>query len=255
MKSINKNKVLLIASTAIVVLFIAYVYLFGGNMDEFAQRIPSVEKSQFIEHSGNWRNLRYGEIIPVYRKGAKLYMEVYNTVGSNELPQELWDKIDVDKLAYEFGAVKVLLNGPRYWVINTMEGRGVTKNGKVANFGGIEMTQRATLESTIFDGAIGDKLYSEKTVERETIYSYWKGNMVYELKSPKGDIYRMQSYSKIVNKNLAIDDLEKLGEKLNLPDGWKYEVRVLKEDSLLNSNGSATIINDDFMNSYQKISK
>ena len=253
MKTINRNKILLILSVAISLLFIAYIYLFAGNMEEFSQRIPSEEKSQFIEHSKNWRNLRYAEIIPVYRKGAKLYMEVYNTVGSNELPQELWDKIDADKLAAEYGAMKVLLNGPRYWVMNTLEGSGVTNNGKVANFGGIEMTQRATLESNLLFGAIGDKLYSEKTVKRDTMYSYWKGNMVYELTSPKGDIYRMQSYSKIVNKNLSIDDLENLGEKLNLPNGWKYDARVLKEDSLLASNGEATVINDDLMNTYQKI--
>ena len=34
-------------------------YFFSGNMDEFSQRIPEVEKSQFSEHSEDWKNLRY----------------------------------------------------------------------------------------------------------------------------------------------------------------------------------------------------
>ncbi len=40
-------------------------------------------------------------------------MVIYNTVGSNELLQELWEKIDAEAMKKEFGAEKVLLNGPR----------------------------------------------------------------------------------------------------------------------------------------------
>jgi hypothetical protein len=256
MKIIKKTKLTVIVLTVCLILIAAVTtYMFGGNMDEFKDRIPAVEKTQFIDHGKNWRNLRYGEIIPVYRKGAKLYMEVYNTVNSNELPEELWKKIDTTSLAKQYGAMTVIANGPRYWVVNEIEAGKMSKEGKVASFGGIEMTQRASLSSTIFNGSIGNKKYTENIVNRETTYHYWKGNMVYELTSPKGDVYRMQSYSQQIDPNLTIKDLETLGKRLSLPDGWSYKARILEEDSKLVIKGTAYIINDDFLNTYQKIPK
>lgn len=248
-----KKKTIIILATIVAALIGVGLYLFGGNTDDFAKHIPAVEKTQFVEHPKDWRNLRYGEIIPVYRKGAKLYIEVYNSIDSNELPQELWEKNDAEKLAKEYGAMKVLLNGPRNWVVNTIDAKGNTKNGKVADFGGIQMTQRATLEKTIFEKGLGESSYTENTVKRDTVYTYVKGNMVYELISPKGERYRMQSYSQNIDKNLKIDDLENLGDVLELPEGWKYEAKILEEESKLESNGEAIVINDNLQNTYQKI--
>lgn len=251
----NAKKWIIILTTFLIILGTTLIYLFGGNMKEFEDRIPSVEKSQFINHGTDWRNLRYGEIIPVFRKGAKLYMEVYNTVNSNELPQGLWEKIDTKALAKEYGAMTVLANGPRYWVINKMEAGKMSTEGKVANFGGIEMTERAKFYTTIFKGVVGDKKYTENVVNRETTYYYLKGNMVYELTSPAGDVYRMQSYSQQIDPNLTIKDLETLGNRLDLPAGWTYKARILEEDSKLIADGKTYIINDDFLNTYQKIVK
>lgn len=227
----------------------------GGNKLPFSERIPAVKKSQFIEHSKDWRNLRYAEIIPVFKKGTKLYMEVYNTVGSNELPQELWEKLNVEEMMKEYGAKKVILNGPRYWVINQLDARGETESGKVVNFGGIEMTLRATIESSIFGGGLGGKLYEENEIQRETTYYFWKDNMVYELTSPKGEVYRMQSYAQIKDPSLTIDKLENLGERLTLPEGWSYNARKLTEKSTMKANGIAYVINDNLGNSYQKVTQ
>ena len=52
---------------------------------------------------------------------------------------------------------------------------------------------------------------------RETTYRYFKDNMVYELTSPKGEVYRVQSYAQ----------LEDLGERLDLPEGWSYKAKIL----------------------------
>lgn len=237
----------------VLIVICLLIYLFGGNMSEFANRIPKVEKTQYMEDIKDKRNLRYGEIIPVFSKGAKLYVEVYNTMGSNELPQELWEKLDADEMAKKYGAKKVILNGPRYWVLNDIVGSNQTANGKVADFGGIEMTQRAVLYSNIFSGTVGGKTYKENVVDRSTTYEYWKGNMVYELIAPNGSVYRMQSYSQQIDPSLTIDDLKDLGSRLKLPEGWKYRARILKEDSTLTANGKAYVINDEFGNSYQKI--
>ena len=147
----------------------------------------------------------------------------------------------------------VRINGPRYWVINKMDGRGSSADAKVADFGGIEMTLRAILESKVWEGTVGDASYTVNEVQRTTTYTYYAGNMVYELTSPEGDVYRMQSYSQIFDPTLTIDDLETLGERLELPEGWSYQARVLTEDSELTANGSTYIINDEFGSTYQKV--
>lgn len=237
----------------VLIITVALIYLFCGNTREFEDRIPAVEKTQYMEPGDDWRDHRYGEIIAVYRKGFKLYMEVYNTVNSNELPEDLWEKIDSDALAKEYGAMAVLKNGPRHWVVNNIEAGPMSKDRKIANFGGIEMTQRAKLHKTIFQGSLGSKKYAENVVNRETTYYYYKGNMVYELTSPAGDVYRMQSYSQQVDPSLTIDDLEMLGDKLDLPAGWTYRARILDEDSKLTADGKAYIINDELLNTYQKM--
>jgi hypothetical protein len=77
--------------------------------------------------------------------------------------------------------------------------------------------------------------------------------MVYELVSPDGDVYRMQSYSQIVDSTLTVDELETLGERLDLPEGWSYQARVLTEDSELRADGLTYIVNDEFGSTYQKV--
>lgn len=248
-----KRKLIIGAVAILVILMVVIIYMFAGNMEEFADAVPAVERTQFMDHGDDLRNVRYGEIVPVFRKGAKLYIEVYNTVEHNELPGELWEALDVEEMAEEYGAEEVLLNGPRYWVINAAEGNTDRLNNKIADFGGIEMKLVASLDETLFSMNLGENFYTESSVERETNWIYWKGNMVYELVSPEGDVYRMQAASMIEDANLTIDKLEYLGERLDLPEGWTYRARVLEQDSVLDSHGMATIIQDEFINTYQKV--
>ena len=53
--------------------------------------------AQTIEKAKNMiegvRDARYCEIIPVVRRGVHLLATVYNTLGLNDCPSELWDKI------------------------------------------------------------------------------------------------------------------------------------------------------------------
>ncbi|MPN46693.1 hypothetical protein SDC9_194290 [bioreactor metagenome] len=63
----------------------------------------------------------------------------------------------------------------------------------------------------------------------------------------------MQSYSQIADPSLSIDDLASLGDRLNLPEGWRYQAITLEEDLLLKANGVAYVINDEFYNTYQQI--
>jgi hypothetical protein len=39
------------------------------------------------------RNVRYCELVPVVRRGFRLTATVYNTLGLNDCPAKVWDKI------------------------------------------------------------------------------------------------------------------------------------------------------------------
>ena len=200
----------------------------------------------------NLRDVRYCEIIPVTREGAKLTSWVYNTLGLNDCPAAEWDALTEDEVNEEYGSVAAKLNGPRYWVLDKLVGSGSTTTGERFTFGGIEMELRAKLDTRLREGTVGEEFYVPNEVQRDTVYTYNAGEPVYELTSPEGDVYMMQSYAQIKDKNLTIDQLPSLGGRLALPLGWRYTTRTLTEDLELPSNGLAYVVNDDFYNSYQR---
>ena len=146
----------------------------------------------------------------------------------------------------------VLLNGPRYWTMDEIQAAGSTVNEVKESFGGIEMTLRATVNVGLFQQLIGSKKYDPNQINRTTNFVYKAGTSVFELTSPKGEVYVMQSYSQIVNPALEMSDLPDLVKQLKLPDGWKYQPRQLQQDLSLIANGIAYVIQDNLMNSYQR---
>ncbi|OWY60837.1 hypothetical protein B7486_67035, partial [cyanobacterium TDX16] len=78
------------------------------------------------------------------------------------------------------------------------------------------------------------------------------GQPIFELTSPEGDVFVMQSFSQRVDPELAYEDLEALGDLLTLPEGWSYASQVLDEELLLDSGGVARLVQDDLNNSYQQ---
>jgi len=219
-------------------------------MADSLQQNENSEPEQSV--SGDLRNVRYCEIIPVTRKGLKLTAWVYNTLGLNDCPACQWDALTEDQVNEAYGSVSAKLNGPRYWVIDKLVASKSTTTGTTFTFGGIEMALRASIETRIREGTVGDEFYAPNQVHRDTVYTYQAGKLVYELTSPEGDAYIMQSYAQIKDKNLTIEDLPSLGSRLALPEGWTYATRTLSEDFELVTSGLAYVINDDLYNSYQR---
>ena len=227
-----------------------------GTTSAFAAKyapIPEVAPTQSMPRPADLRDFRYCEVIPVFRDKLTLKVEIYNTIGQNDCPPALWARLDAKAMEKQYGAVAVKLNGPRYWVLNRIEGGGATAAGKIVNFGGIQMKQVAVLETKVWQSTVGDKFYQENKVHRTTTFFYQKNNRVYELVSAKGAVYMMQSYAQIADAKLTLAALETLGASLKLPKGWSYRTRVLTEDVELKAQGLAYVINDNLYNSYQKV--
>lgn len=197
------------------------------------------------------RDARYCEIIPVVRKGLHLEATVYNTLGLNDCPASVWDAITEDAMKQRFGAITVLLNGPRHFLMDQITASGATKAGETIEAGGLKLTERATIDVGLLD--LLHRPYREQTIDRDTVYLFKAGRPVFMLEAPGGARYVMQAYAGIVDKTLTYDGPPALGTKLNLPAGWHYTSMVPDKDLILGAAAKAIVVQDGLDNTYQKL--
>jgi hypothetical protein len=205
--------------------------------------------------SPDLRDARYGEVLVVKGRPGHLTATVYSTIGLNDCPQAAWSKLDAKTLKKELGAWSVVLNGPRHFLMDHI----VTHRqpGPVTSMEGLPMRAMATLDvpaSTIL-GGLRSKPYEDRVVNRDTEWSYDKGARIYELLSPHGQVYVMQSYALIVDPTLTMASLDGLDKRLHLPKGWAYRARTLASDLRVTTvKGKAHVVQDELQNTYQLLS-
>ncbi len=199
------------------------------------------------------RNRRYCEILLGYVYAASINTPVFNTIGYNYCPQDKMSSFNLDELKKENAADVILLNGPRHWVLDAIDGLDVSGSGETKNFGGIEMTKagRIQLPLSALKGFTPTP-YTTSEVSRTTISTYDAHKAVFELTDPSGNVYIMQSYSQQVDPNLKMSDLPSLGSHLELPAGWTYKTEILQAKLELDSNGLTTVVQDELDDTYQK---
>ena len=196
------------------------------------------------------RDKRYCEIL-LSNQIIPREIAVYNTIGLNNCPSELWSKITPDKIKKETGASFVKLNGPRYWIIDGMKNSNLV-NPKERVLGGIAMREAGVLNLRLIDLVFNLKPYREHKVHRETTWVYKSGKPVYEIVNPEGRVFIMQSYS-IQKIEQTEASLSELGSKLHLPEHWTFRTRILKKDAYLTPvNEIAVVIQDEYLNTYQE---
>jgi haloalkane dehalogenase len=195
------------------------------------------------------RNVRYCEILLANGNLSQVTVEVYNTLGLNDCPDSHWQALEPSAVAKEFHARKAIMNGPRYFMMDTISERG---SGQVQSFGGLQMRKVATFQMKP-TGRKPSPPYTEQAIDRDTDYLFDKGKPVYELVAPDRHIYVMQSYSQIVDPSLSQDQLASLGNRLRLPKGWKFQARNLDSNLEMKSGGKAYVVQDDLKDTYQRI--
>ncbi|MGD9620816.1 MAG: hypothetical protein AB7G47_16685 [Mycolicibacterium sp.] len=197
----------------------------------------------------DFRGKRYGEVLLVSvgaDPGDGPQATVYNTFGLNDCPADLWSQLDAEALAREHGAAAALLNGPRYWLMDSIE-KSTSGPPEVATFGGIDMIRQATVKLTSMNPAP----YRPNVVNRNAVFVFNSGKPVFELVDADGRNWVMQTWSQVVDPDLAYDDLAGLGSRLKLPEGWSYRARTLIEDLRIDtSSQAAQVLQDDLTNSY-----
>ena len=194
------------------------------------------------------RDARYCELLVLDHFPPDARVVVWNTIGFNDCPSAWWEGFEAGPLAAELGAAYVVLNGPRNFLMDSARAR----TGDVRRFHGRRMRRVATIPIAEF-ADLAQTSYTERTIDRTNTWHWNSGRRVFELLAPDGATYVMQSYSQIVDPELDLADLPGLGDRLTLPEGWSYRTRRLKRPLTLRAEGSATILQDDLRNTYQRL--
>jgi hypothetical protein len=188
---------------------------------------------------GGLHDARYCEIIELKGAPPNATAVVWNTIGLNGCPAAWWDSVSVPGV--------VVKNGPRHFLMDS-----VTANpGRVRTFDGQRLRRVATIP--IRSAAeLAQTPYTDRTIERNNVWRWKRGRVVYELVGPGGDVYVMQSYSQIRDPKLTIRQLRSLGRRIDPPPGWRYRARRLRRALEVRAiGGQATIVQDELLNTYQ----
>ncbi len=197
------------------------------------------------------RGDRYCEILLASLTATDVHVDVYTTFGLNDCPEAQWGAVDAGRVAAQQGVTRAILNGPRYWTLDEFVSASLV-NPTPMSLGGIEMHQAAAIDLALSAiSSLGTQPYTPNSIQRTTTVQFNRGARVYELVDPAGKVYDMQSYSTQKTPQMEAD-LISLESRLSLPTGWNYRTRILASSLQITAiGGVATVIQDDFENTYQ----
>ena len=228
--------------------------------------MPTSEEKKSVQVSGeNAHGTHHAEVLIMNRNadgpgGAGNY---YNSLGVvDDVPDEEFDArfraLDPEKLKKEYGGDAVRFNGPRRFLADRFTAEAFD-GGKQSMLGPIPMYVYGLFVVPDFDAFIAGKQtpYHETVSKRTTTWFFDAGTEVYELVSPKGIVFVMQSASLRVDPHNTVDKLPTLGDRLSLPGGWQFRVRTLEDELVMavtyDGDPPNTIVLDEFENNYQRV--
>ncbi len=197
------------------------------------------------------RGARYCEVLVARLAGATVHVEVYNTIGLGDCPDAAWRALDASAIMAQTGAVRVVLNGPRYWMLDAFV-RGDLIDPTVVTFGALPMRRAGGIDVPLAQVASVGRPYELRTIQRTSVVRFAAGAPVFELVDGDGHVYEMQSYS-VQSAAITQADLPTLASRLMLPAGWMYRTRTPSQDLVVTAvDNLATVVQDDLGNTYQR---
>ena len=235
------------------------VYAVDATICRYVSSLPDDCGSAGARKYDNLRNYRYLEIDLFARDVLKsqLYESVYNTTGLNggdesrdSAPQSLVQAPNAKAIAKQYQALSVLISPPRYWMIDWL----VDRVGNVRHFGGVNAAWMGNwpAPSGAASSTPPSKAFRSMIVPRTSAEGFRKGSRVYLLDDASNRTWVMRSYTDQGIKDLTIDKLDALGDRIALPSGWKFRTIVLDKDLILETKtGAGAITEDDKENVYE----
>ena len=201
------------------------------------------------------RAVRYCELFFITgNPETGLQANFVNTSGLNNsadpkdtCPAKIWDNITKDSLKAQFEVVGIFKNGPRHWSVDTI----TIPAGKAGTFDGLQGRWLGKVNLPKGFGKAGATAYKPTTVGRKSVMHFEAGQPVFILDDPDGTPWVMQAYTTLVDPDLSYEKLKTLGDKLKLPKGWSYRVKVLDKPLAIHAvEGVAHIVQDDIQGTY-----
>ncbi len=200
-------------------------------------------------HVTDSRGLRFCGMGAFVGVGPAQRAHVY-TAAAFPVTPETHKQIDAKKLAGELGVDMCAVNSGRFWMMDEYEYTG----GEVQDFHGVEMRWAGDMTGAEMVAQF-DSAYAPSLIKRETDWIFHAGEPVYLLRDPAGTVWVLQEFTQEVDPSLEADNLDQLGGKYkSLPEGWKFETKILDEELSLDTGragGWAAIIRDEFGCTYQ----
>jgi hypothetical protein len=187
-------------------------------------------------HLSNARDYAYCEIAPIVGTPSNVVAQFYNTSGTTGpeggCPADAFAAISEKSLSEKLAAAVTYLNptpqtARRHWVMDEV---WVFVAGETVDFEGVNATWMASMSARDMLSALNSGPYMGTEIHRRTRYLYANDSTVFLIHTTNKKTYVMQSYATEVDKNLAFDQLPKLGDKLKLPSGWSFESKTLARD-------------------------
>ncbi|MBU3690111.1 MAG: hypothetical protein B7C54_04535 [Acidimicrobiales bacterium mtb01] len=196
------------------------------------------------------RGKRYCEVLLLSPAPTGIEATVYNSYPLGDCPDAQWKELDGVAIAAEQGAALALLNGPRYWLMDSVERDASDVISSM--FGSIEMNRYATVAIT--DTTSIGRSYAPQSVDRKSVFIFRAGQTIYRLTADDGRQFVMQSWSQQNDATLSEGDLAGLGSRLQLPAGWSYEAVTLTDELRVGTpDRPAQVLQDELLNSYSLI--
>ncbi len=181
---------------------------------------------------------------------------IYTTLGYSNCPQHRWDAIGAQDVKRATGSRLHIKNGPRYFVVDTTTPPSQLGSDSIF-VGGLWMRElvTATIDlSVIFP-------YTPVAVDRDNPWNFAAGREVYLLHhdapGAPTETFIMQSYSLSTDPSQTLEDLPGLGDVLDLPSTWSFEVCELQSSySVQAPEGQPSVVTrDDLNNVYMKVAQ
>jgi len=198
----------------------------------------------------NVRGMVWCEITTTTGTPPNVTVQIYNSTGVENCTEERTAQIDPIKLAAQLGVSKVFVNAGYYWVMDKVS---AFTAGETFDFDGIKARWDAQMTPEVGQSQ-SRGFYVAFKIIRDTEWLYRKWSTVWLLRTPDDKVWVLQAFTKAKDPTLSMDTLDTLGEKLKIPDGWKFEKKTLTKNLSLEprrSNGYAYVMHDDLGNSYQ----
>jgi hypothetical protein len=205
--------------------------------------------------STSWVSFKNTRGLPFHGMGAfvgtgKTQRAHVYTAASIPVDPEAYKKIDPKKLAQELEVDMCAVNSGRFWMMDEIK----FFVGEAQSFHGVELRWGGDMTGAEMISQM-QSAYVPSLIRRNTVWTFKAGKPLCLLREPNGPVWVLQEYTKAVDPSLTPDNLDQVGSKLKtLPQGWKFESKVLTEDLVLDTGraGSwAAIIRDDLHCTYQ----